>query len=132
MPAPGDKRIRLILTVPQIAAVQTLLQEMVDGGQAEPEHTEVNNAFKVLLLKEELGLAKPISVVAAPRPTLEQKLGFPQETTTAGMQESPVAAPRKRTQEEMDAQIAAFDENELFAKIAALTGTPPITDGDTE
>lgn len=109
MPAPGDKRIRIILTVPQMQAILSAVEAMISDGDTTVEFVEVSAAFKVKLLEEELGLVKPLSVVAAPKPALIDKLGMREAKPT--VQTIPVP----QTPEE----IQAFFDKEIIKIHAA-------------
>jgi hypothetical protein len=107
----GDKKIRMILTIPQVQALQSLLQDMLDSGEESLELAECNTLFKLKLFKDELGLVKATSIVAPKRPTLTDKLGF-------GDDGIPVR--RIKTQEELDAELNNFDEAAFFTKMEQI------------
>lgn len=107
MPTPGDKKVRPVLTLPQIYSVHQLLEESINSDPDAPvEWSEVAANFKFLLLKEEFGMLKGIGTVGVPRPapkTMSEQLGFA-GTAGAGSQ-----VRREKTQEEI--------EEEMFQRI---------------
>lgn len=110
MPAPGDKRIRIIFTVPQMQAILSAVEAMIEDGDSCPEFVEVRAALKVKLLEDELGVIKPFSVVAAPRATLLDKLDMPDVKAT----------PAKKREPQTPEEIQAFWDGEMV-KISAAS-----------